>query len=449
MEGTLPKLTLDVSASSLRAMSGLPFELFLALRYLRPKRTFVSVITVISVVGVMLGVAVLIVVISVMSGFDKETRERLLGFSAHMRIVREGQTIRNYHEVMRIASSNQHVKAVAPFILGQVLLETQPDSGNSLVAAPWVRGIDPEFESRVSNLSTNIILGTSDLEGSSLLVGSALARGLGLHVGDHVAIYSPAYLKEMKRYFEEKKKDPNKEIDEVPLVDDFTVRGIFDVGYNEYNANVIVTSLEKAQDLYRLDNSVHGVFVILHDPFLVYDIARQLRHALGGEYNFVVWPEEHSHLLNAILVEKNVMFYLLFFIMIVAAFGIMNSLITFVVQKTREIGMLKALGATRTQVLWLFLSQSLIVGIVGVITGFGLGMLAVHYRNEFLAFMRRSTGFELFPVDIYNFTQLPAVIDPGDITVICGSAILICLLAGLAPAWTAGRLQPVAALRHE
>jgi lipoprotein-releasing system permease protein len=111
--------------------------------------------------------------------------------------------------------------------------------------------------------------------------------------------------------------------------------------------------------------------------------------------------------------------------------------------------MLKALGATRTQVLWLFLSQSLIVGIVGVITGFGLGMLAVHYRNEFLAFMRRSTGFELFPVDIYNFTQLPAVIDPGDITVICGSAILICLLAGLAPAWTAGRLQPVAALRHE
>src|SRR5688572_6001834 len=177
MEATLRKLTLDVSASSLRAMSGLPFELFLALRYLRPKRTFVSVITLISVVGVMLGVAVLIVVISVMSGFDKETRERLLGFSAHMRIVHQGRgTIRNYHEVMRIASSNQHVKAVAPFILGQVLLETQPDSGNSLVAAPWVRGIDPEFESRVSNLSTNIILGTSDLGGSSLLVGSALAR---------------------------------------------------------------------------------------------------------------------------------------------------------------------------------------------------------------------------------------------------------------------------------
>jgi lipoprotein-releasing system permease protein len=147
----------------------------------------------------------------------------------------------------------------------------------------------------------------------------------------------------------------------------------------------------------------------------------------------------------ALLVEKNVMFYLLFFIMIVAAFGIMNSLITFVVQKTREIGMLKALGATRGQVLWLFLSQSLMVGVVGVVTGFGLGMLAVAYRNPFLHFMNRLTGFELFPASIYSFAELPALIIPGDIALICGSALIICVLAGLIPAWNAGRLQPVAA----
>ena len=135
--------------------------------------------------------------------------------------------------------------------------------------------------------------------------------------------------------------------------------------------------------------------------------------------------------------------------MIVAAFGIMNSLITFVVQKTREIGMLKALGGTRGQVLWLFLGQGVLVGVLGVITGFGLGMLAVTYRNEFLHFMRRATSLELFPAQIYGFTELPALLVPGDIAIICGSALLICVLAGLIPAWNASRLKPVEALRYE
>ena len=431
-------------------MSRLPFELFLALRYLRPKRTFVSVITLISVIGVTLGVAVLIIVISVMSGFDKETRDRLLGFNAHMRVVLRGmRPMPNYAAVMRTISSNQNVRGAAPYVLGQVMIETQPGSGNPMVAAPWVRGIDPRYETNVSNLSTNVIDGSADLEGTTLLVGSALAREMAVKVGDRIAIYSPSFLKEIRRRLDERKRDPNKEIDELPLPDDYAVTGIFDVGYNEYNVNVIVTSLENAQQLYQLQNTVHGILVMLHDPFQVHEVERQLRAALGDEYGFSLWPDEHASLLNAILVEKNVMFYLLFFIMIVAAFGIMNSLITFVVQKTREIGMLKALGATRSQILWLFLSQSLIVGTIGVLCGFSLGMLAVRYRNEFLNFLRRTTKFELFPVDIYNFAQLPAVIDPMDIAVICGSALLICLLAGLAPAWTAGRLQPVDALRHE
>src|SRR5688500_14029728 len=431
-------------------MSRLPFELFLALRYLRPKRTFVSVITVISVIGVMLGVAVLIIVISVMSGFDKETRDRLLGFNAHMRVVLAGlRPMGDYTDVMRVITSNSNVRGAAPYVLGQVMVETQPEFGSQLVAAPWIRGVDMRFETNVSNLSTNIVLGTLDVEGSSLLVGEVLARDLRMNIGDRLAIYSPSFLKEIRRRLEERKGDPKKEIDELPLPDDYTVRGIFNVGYNEYNANVIVTSLENAQQRYQLQNAVHGILVMLHDPMQVHAVAKQLYAVLGDEFAFVLWPEEHSSLLDAILVEKNVMFYLLFFIMIVAAFGIMNSLITFVVQKTREIGMLKALGATRAQILWLFLSQSLIVGVVGVITGFGLGMLAVHYRNEFLMWLRKTTKFELFPADIYQFTELPAVIDPSDITLICGSAVVICVLAGLAPAWTAGRLQPVEALRHE
>ena len=154
-------------------------------------------------------------------------------------------------------------------------------------------------------------------------------------------------------------------------------------------------------------------------------------------------------MLDALLVEKNVMLYLLFFIIIVAAFGITSALITFVVQKTREIGVLKALGASSAQIMWIFLSQSLAVGITGVLAGFGLGMLAVTYRNDFLFFLRKVTGFELFPARIYSFSELPALIDFGDIALICGGSLIICLLAGLFPAWNAGRLKPVEALRHE
>ena len=221
------------------------------------------------------------------------------------------------------------------------------------------------------------------------------------------------------------------------------------MGYYEYNANVMITSLANAQDLYNLNDSVHGLMVMLKDPYKAAQVREELFHRLGPAFSLSIWSEENSGILDALIVEKNVMFYLLFFIMIVAAFGIMNSQITFVVQKTREIGMLKALGATRGQVLWLFLSQSLTVGLVGVVSGFGLGMLSLTYRNEFLHFMNRMTGFELFPAKIYAFAELPAVIMPKDIAIICGSALIICLLAGLVPAFTAGRLEPVEALRHE
>jgi lipoprotein-releasing system permease protein len=240
-----------------------------------------------------------------------------------------------------------------------------------------------------------------------------------------------------------------KENEEAILPEEFQVRGIFDVGHYEYNANVIITSLSDAQELYQVEDSVHGLFVMLNDALQVDRTRSELRHLLGPEYEITTWTEENSQFLDALAVEKNMMFYLLFFIMIVAAFGIMNSLITFVVQKTREIGVLKALGATRGQVIWIFLSQSLVVGVIGVLLGLGLGMLALEYRNEFLRFMRSATGMELFPSSIYIFTELPALIVPGDIMTICGSALLICLLAGLIPAWTAGRLKPVEALRHE
>jgi lipoprotein-releasing system permease protein len=424
-------------------MSKLPFELLLALRYLRPKRTFVSIITLISILGVALGVAVLMIVISVMSGFDHDLREKILGFNAHLKVFAIDKPLANYAPVMNLVASNKNVRGVAPFVLGQVLVVTQPPKGQSkLTGAPWVRGVDPARESSVSVLPQSIVAGTFDLSGRGIVVGSQFAENLNLSVGDRISIYSPADLEKME-------KRQGKPDAEAVLPDDYTVNGIFDVGYFEYNANTVVTSLENAQDLYNLDDNVHGLMVMLRDPYQAPQVRQELLTALGPGYKISTWTEESYLILNALLVEKNVMFYLLFFIVLVAALCILSAQITFVVQKTREIGMLKALGASNLQISGVFLSQSAIIGVLGVISGYGFGMLALTYRNEFLHFMNRLTGFELFPASIYGFGDLPAVIDPHDIAVICGLSFVICIFGGVLPAIRAGRLKPVEALRYE
>jgi lipoprotein-releasing system permease protein len=426
-------------------MSKLPFELLLALRYLRPKRTFVSIITLISVLGVALGVAVLIIVISVMSGFDHDLRGKILGFNAHLKILSQGSTMGNYPEVMRLVSSNRNVRGVSPFVLGQVLVETEPANTNiqdSLTAAPWIRGVDVNTESSVSVLPSKIIDGSFDLHGRSVIVGSDFATGMKLSVGDRLAISSPNDLKKMRENY-------GKKNEEAILPDDYTVTGIFNMGYYDYDLNIIAVSLENAQDLYNLGDSVHGLMVMLRDPYQAASVSNELVAALGPHYTVTTWMAENSAILDALVVEKNVMFYLLFFIVLVAALCILSAQITFVVQKTREIGMLKALGATNLQISGVFLSQSAIIGVLGVLAGYGLGVLAVRYRNEFLEFMRRATGWELFPASIYQFSQLPAIIDIHDIAIICGCSFIICILGGVIPAFRAGRLKPVEALRYE
>jgi len=444
MESTgTPGLPDRPGLSTLPAMlSRLPFELSLALRYLRPRGTFVSVITLISIMGVTLGVMVLIIVISVMQGFDEQTKERIFAFNSHLRMFADGP-MRDYREVSSQARETAGVRGVAPFVLGQVLVKTQPPPGVPPKAfAPFIRGLDLRSETEVSSLPESVIAGEFNLRGRGLLVGSVLADQLEVWIGDYLAVYSVADFDSWEQARKEGREDG-------PLARDFVIRGIYDVGYNDYNQGFILMSLGNAQDLYELGDSVHGLMVKLDDPEQAALMRLELLPLLRGRGEITTWLEENRQLLEAILVEKNVMYYLLFFIVLVAAFGITSALITFVVQKTREIGVLKALGATGAQVMALFLGQSLIVGVAGVAGGYGLGMLALAYRNEFLFFMRRATGFELFPAAIYNFTELPAVIVPQDIAVICGGSLVICLLAGVIPAWNASRLQPVEALRHE
>jgi lipoprotein-releasing system permease protein len=426
-------------------MSRLPFEAFLALRYLRPRRTFVSVITLISIVAVLLGVAVLIVVISVMSGFDKEWRDSILGFNAHLTVFPAGRDVpfTNYQAAMKLISSNANVVGTSPFIYSQVLVKTEPDTGDPLHSAPYAVGVDPATVGKVNVLPRSIISGAFDLSDKGLVVGSDYAARNHLEVGDRLAIWSWKSLQKM---------DPasGKTNAEVPLPEEFTVRGIFNVGFPDFNDQYIVTSLEEAREFVTIpENAVQALKVKLRDPFLADEVAGQLRAVSANGLAVRTWQEESPDIFNALATEKNMMFFLLFFIMIAAAFGIVSYQITFVVQKTREIGILKALGANNRQILCLFLSQSIVVGVLGVGLGFAAGMLALRYRNPFLALMRQVTHSDLLPSSIYHVYDLPASIQTPDVLVICGTAFAACVLAGLFPAWKASRLQPVEALRHE
>lgn len=429
-------------------MSKLPFELLLALRYLRPKRSFVSIITLISVLGVMLGVAVLIIVISVMSGFDAELREKVFGFTAHLKVVKtdnlgRATTMTNYVELSDIVAQHPSVVGVAPNVFGQVLLETQPEDGQALLRAPVVRGIDLELEATVSKLTNNIVAGDLDLSRRSLLIGESMALDLGLRVGDQVSILSERHLRRMRQQEAEGKETY------IPP-DEYEVRGIFDAGHYEFNSLFVFMSLERAQALFGLEDNdeIHSLTVAIRDPFRATPVARELSEILGYGYRVTTWMQD-SPMMQAVAVEKNIMLYILFFIVLVAAFGITCTLITFIMMKTREIGLMKAVGATSRQIMTVFLAQSLIVSAMGILAGFGMGLLAVTYRNDFLRFMRHATGAELFPAEIYGFTQLPALIVPMDLIIIGGGSLLICLAAAAFPAWHASRLNPVEALRYE
>ena len=435
-------LTLRGAVLTLRAVSRLPFELSLALRYLRPKRTFVSVITLISILGVMLGVAVLMIVIAVMSGFDREWRERILSANAHMKVIGPRGLTRDYEKLMPLIARSPLVKGVSPYIETQVMLQTQPadTNENPLISAPVLRGVDPEHEGQVSVLPRSVFRGTFDLSGHGVLVGSTFAEDLQIGVGDHVAILSAKSIEQWQKARSQ---------DELPVPGDFTVRGIFNVGFDAFDRMMVVTSLETAQDLQKLDGQAHGLRVMLHDPFRVEEARRELARALGPGYKLISWTEEDKTIFNALATEKVMMYVILFMVMIVAAFAIVNSEITFAVNKIKEIGLLKALGASNRQVMWIFMGHSVAVGLLGVSLGFSAGWLVLKNLDHILHSASRLAGFQLLPASIYNITSLPYELLPQDVAIICGGGFLICMLAGLLPAWKASRLQPVEALRNE
>lgn len=425
-----------------------PFSLFLALRYLKPKRTFVSVITVISVLGVTLGIAVLIIVISVMTGFDKELQRKVLGFDAHL-ILKNNQTLRDWRGLDEEVAKVPGVIATAPFIQGPVIVDF-----NGRVLTPKIRGIEIQRELKIADLKSMIKQGTHEMRSDQCLVGLDFAQELGLIIGDKITVYAPRNIGDVLNLIERVRKDRNDtkaldELKEVVLPVELEVVGIFESGRYAYDSEYVLTPLHIGQELYGLGDDIHGISIRTIDPYALDPIIHAIDPHLPAGSDLWSWMDMNKQLFDAVRLERNTMFVILFFIVIVAAFCVMNTLITVTVQKRREIGIMKALGATPTQIVWVFLSQGMIVGIFGNATGLAVGMALVRWRNEFKEFLANALGIEIFPPGIYQFSQIPAEVVPKDVAVICISTFIICALAALVPAWTAARLDPVKALRYE
>ncbi len=428
----------------------LPFSLFLALRYLKPKRTFVSIITLISVLGVTLGVTVLILVISVMTGFDRELRQKVIDWDAHI-LVTTQDVLHDWRDVTVKLRNTEGILATAPYVQGPVIAEFE-----SRRLAPLIRGIDPEEEEKVIPLKKFIIRGELNLEGDSAVLGVELARKLQIDAGDKLTVYSPGNLgqildglKKLETKNGEEEREAINQLRDVVLPKELTVTGIFETGHYLHDSEFLLVPIHVGQELYGLEDALHGITVKTVDPYAAEGIKNAIQKFLTPPQYAQTWIDMNSQYFEAVRLERTVMFFLLFFIVVVAAFGIMNTLITVTVQKTREIGIMKAIGANIWQIVWVFLAQGMVVGLFGTLSGLGLGMTLIRYRNEFSQWLAGTFGIEVFPRQVYQFSQIPAEVIPSDVAIICVAAFIICSLAALIPAYFAARLDPMKALRFE
>lgn len=398
----------------------------------------------------MLGVTVLILVISVMTGFDRELRQKVIDFDAHILVGTE-DVLRDWRTLKTKIDNTPGVVATAPYIQGPVIVEFQ----NRRVA-PLIRGIDPVEEEKVIPLRKFIKYGNLNLEGDSTVLGIELARKLQATVGDKITVYSPGNLGQIldgiKKLENAKGDEEKKAIDqlrEVILPKELTVTGIFETGHYLHDSEYLLVPVYVGQELYGLQDGLHGITVRTDNPYGAERVKRSIEQFLQPPEYAQTWIDMNHQFFEAVRLERSVMFFLLFFIVVVAAFGIMSTLITVTVQKRREIGILKALGANIAQVIWVFLGQGTVVGLFGTLTGLGLGMTLIRYRNEFSHWLATTLHIEVFPREVYQFSAIPAEVVPRDVAIICISAFFICSIAALIPAYFAARLDPVKALRYE
>ncbi len=420
-------------------------EFFLALRYLKPERSAVGVITVISIVGVALGVAVLMIVLAVMTGFTDLMKEKILDTQAHLQV--RSTMYYSFQNPYRYVDMIEKLGGKAfPVINAPALMQYD----RRLEPSIFVMGVDTEDLAKSVDLKKVVVAGDFQLERGEIAISSTMASRLMLGLGDKILLHSPRKLTGMVKISDSGKVELNKK-NPVYLPSEFTVKAIYSFNKSDFDRSVIFIPIDDAAKLFDLrTGSATAVFGYFDDPYNMQSELNALKCDLRN-YNMraLSWQETNSALLGVLAVEKRMMFFLLIFIVLVAAFSITNTLITSVYKKTKEIGILKALGATGGTCMRIFVYQGMFVGLIGTICGTVLGYLVLYFRNNILDFASRIAGHDLFPKEFYYFDGLPAKIISSDVVLICAAAILLCTLGAVIPAIRAAKLDPAKALRYE
>ncbi|MCX6354248.1 MAG: lipoprotein-releasing ABC transporter permease subunit [Candidatus Aureabacteria bacterium] len=409
----------------------LPFELFISFRYLKAKRKhrFISFISFISVAGVTLGVMALIVVLAVMSGFERDMKDKVIGVNAALNISTKG-VMYDYQEVVKKAETLPKVVSASPYILGQVIIR-----GARQARGVVARGIDPQGEARTTALGKYLKFGTLIGSGTGVLVGEELAKDMAFDVGDMVKIVSPV--------------EVQTPAGPVPIVVERVIEGIFDSGMYEYDTSLIYVDLGTAQKLFRFPDAAHGVSVRVDDLDAGGQVRRELEIMFRYPYIVSSWMEKNPNLFAAVRMEKKVMFIIVALIVLVAALNIASTLIMVVMEKTKDIGILKAIGVRRHSIMGIFTVEGAIIGVTGALMGTVAGYLFADFINPIADFIGWLTGFQLFRSDIYYLDKIPVELSWVRISLTGAIAIVLSIVAALYPAWQASRLDPVEALRYE
>jgi len=412
-----------------------PLELFVGLRYTRAKRRnhFISFISLTSMLGIMLGVVALITVLSVMNGFHKEVRERILGMASHAAISAFDGQLEDWREAMRLSKEHPRVVGQAPFIEAQTMLINGRKVNGALI-----RGIDPAYEVRVSDVGEHMVVGRLEVLKAGnfdIILGKELAFALGVGVGDKVTVVTPQV-----------RMTP---AGTMPRLKRFTVRGIFEVGMGEYDRGVALIHIKDAARLLHMGESVSGVRLKLDDLYLAPQVSRELAAELPGVYRVTDWTYQHRNFFSALRTEKRMMGLILFLIVAVAAFNIVSTLVMVVTDKQSDIAILRTLGASPASIMGIFIVQGATIGVIGTLLGVAGGIALSLNLEGIVAFIEESFGVNFLDPTVYYISSLPSDLHWDDVTNIGFSALVITLLATLYPAWRASRTQPAEALRYE
>jgi len=412
-----------------------PLELFVGLRYTRAKRRnhFISFISMSSMLGIALGVTALITVMSVMNGFEKEVRTRILDMVAHLTVTTYQGDLDHWHRVMDLLEHNRHVIGTAPYIRGEGML-----MHDGRVNGVLIRGVDPSLEPRVSSIGAKMAQGKlSDLKPGhfGIILGRDLARTLGVDVGDKVTMVTPTANVTPAGI--------------APRLKRFTVVGVFYIGMYEYDSALSVINLRDAQRLFRTHGGVTGVRVKLDDLFRAPSVREQLAAGPLSHYWVRDWTSSHANWFRAVGIEKRMIFLLLLLIVAVAAFNIVSTLVMVVTDKQSDIAILRTLGLSPRSVMGIFMVQGTVIGVIGTLLGFIGGVSLSLNLDTVIPFIEHLFGIHFLDPSVYYISELPSDLHWSDVSMICSVSFLLGVVATIYPAWRASRVQPAEALRYE